>query len=252
MSEKEFNYDEHPIDRVYVSWANTLDSTGEDSSRARIRITEAEQMMKAVKCMMLEVIDTGKVVDQVKKSIFYDKPVPEDLIFDLIHCSKLTDLEGVKSRWDDHELIRLFHAVIGIAGEAAEMMEALYAYIYMGQEISMTNIIEETGDSLWYHALIAKWAKFNTLDEFMASNKAKLTKRYGTKWNQEGALNRDTEAEMEALKQTIAIAHYHHPACAWKLCPNRELCEPTQGCVNKKEDAAKIIGDIDEQATRLG
>ena len=193
------NYDEHPIDRIYVSWANTLDSAGEDSTEVRVRLHD-EETLEIVRHIMCDVIEVGAQADLLKKWIFYGKTIEGH-----IPASSLPDwmLGQAYDNFDNHETVRLFHAVLGLVTEAAEMMEMLRDHLFSGMPIDVQNLIEETGDGLWYNALIAKYCGFLTLDEFMASNKAKLTQRYGEKWNQEGALNRDTAAEMEALDRGV-------------------------------------------------
>jgi NTP pyrophosphatase (non-canonical NTP hydrolase) len=199
MSENDFNYDEHPIDRVYVEWANTLDSAGRDSTGARERLADP-RTIEIIERTINDIVKAGVEADLIKKWVFYNKTidsdtsnVPEGMLADWM-------VNQARDNFDNHETVRIFHAILGMVTEAAELMEMLRDHIFSGMPIDMQNLIEETGDSLWYHALIAKACGFATFDEFMASNKAKLTKRYGTTWNQEGALNRDTAAEMEALE----------------------------------------------------
>lgn len=59
---------------------------------------------------------------------------------------------------------------------------------------------EEIGDLLWYMSRIADTCGF-TLEEAMATNVAKLKARYGDKWTQEAALNRDLKLEREVLEK---------------------------------------------------
>lgn len=108
-----------------------------------------------------------------------------------------------RERLNDHETVRLLHASMGLVTEAGEIMDALKKYVFYGKPLDPDNIDEEAGDSLWYHALIAKWRNRKTFAHFLLGNKAKLTKRYGDTWNQEGALGRDTGAEMKEMSEAI-------------------------------------------------
>ena len=136
------SYEDGPISNLYVSWANTLDSTGKDSTLARERL-------------------------------------------------------------NDHEIVRLLHASLGLCTESGEVLDSVKKFVFYGQEIDRENIIEEAGDILWYTAILAKFCGFHTLDEFMLANKAKLTARYGDTWSQESALNRDVQNEMTHLSEAL-------------------------------------------------
>lgn len=104
-------------------------------------------------------------------------------------------LEGLMGAVD----ARLLHAAIGICTEVGELQDALKKDFIYRKDYDTANIIEEFGDILWYVAVGLDGLGV-TLEEAMEKNIAKLRARYGEKFTQEAALNRDLEKEREALK----------------------------------------------------
>lgn len=96
-------------------------------------------------------------------------------------------------------VIDIDHAITGIYTEGAEMADAFKRYKYYGTELDTVNLKEEVGDLLWYTQLLC-YALGTTLDEAMDVNEAKLKARFGDKFTEEAAVNRDTEAEREILE----------------------------------------------------
>jgi MazG nucleotide pyrophosphohydrolase domain len=224
------NYDEHPIDRIYVEWANTLDSAGQDSGPARNRLDDVT--IASLFSTMTRAIMVGKDIDTLKKWVFYGKESNDWPESDFILNREKS---SVRAAVADHNTMRMLHAIMGLIGEAAEMAEMLHDHLFSGKPLNMENLIEESGDSCWYLALNAKTCGFLTLDEFMASNKAKLTARYGTVWSQDRAINRDTANEMTELGKAL---------------PKPCLCY--HGAYNSECPVHSSQGDIDDQQTRIG
>lgn len=98
-----------------------------------------------------------------------------------------------------HEQSRLVHALFGMSSESGEIADALKKFFIYGKPLDNTNVIEECGDLLWYISL-ALDAVGATMEEAMEKNIAKLKARYGDKFTQEKALNRDLGAERAALE----------------------------------------------------
>lgn len=265
MTPNDFN--QHPIDRLYVEWANTLDSTGTDSTQARERLQD-KQTLEVILDNMIDIIDVGAKADLIKKWVFYGKPfTPSDRVGKLHPESAIA--KNARNNFDNHDTVRIFHAVLGLVTEASEMMEMLKAHLFEGQALDIDNLIEEAGDQCWYLALVAKACEFHTLDEFMMSNKAKLTARYGDKWTQDSALNRDTSNEMKKLNDSIAICptckhSSHETVCGMIDRAGEGLPDKRCGCTYSKTQTirqaiesnvaflAEQEGDIDDQQTRVG
>lgn len=214
-------YDERPIGDIYVEWANTLDSVGQNSLPARSRLCTPDVLAR-VYMMMEAVKSAGMLADHVKKYVFYDKEGVIDQVPDTMPVP-FVKLRHAKESFDDHDTIRIFHGILGLVTEAAEMMEMLQAHIFEFAALDMQNLLEECGDQTWYLALLAKSLDLATFNEFFATNKAKLTLRYGDKWNQDGALNRDTAAEMQAIDSTRAEGNWAIPSVESTLAQMQEV-----------------------------
>ena len=96
----------------------------------------------------------------------------------------------------------LEHSIDGINSEAGELIDELKkAKYYPGHELDVTNIKEEFGDLLFYFMLGLNHFGW-TLREIMDMNRAKLDGvRYKDGFSGEAALNRDLDAEREALEK---------------------------------------------------
>ncbi len=93
---------------------------------------------------------------------------------------------------------RLLHAGIGLATESGELLDTLKKHIFYGKELDTINIAEEIGDLFWYSAIIADELGV-PFDEIMNKNIAKLKMRYGDRFTETAANNRNIEAERERL-----------------------------------------------------
>lgn len=113
----------------------------------------------------------------------------------------------------------LLHAVIGIQGEAGELAAAAEKWLWYGQALDRVNVKEETGDLLWYIALLCNTLDLD-LEDVMEANIAKLRKRFPEKYTDEKAReeNRDRAAERQQLES--AKLQQVEPALAAKL-PDR-------------------------------
>lgn len=93
----------------------------------------------------------------------------------------------------------LDHAVLGIAGEAGEIVDALKKHRVYGRPLDTQNVVEELGDLAWYIALACR-ALDVSFDDCLKANLRKLAKRYPDgKWDAEHCATRDHEAEAAAL-----------------------------------------------------
>jgi NTP pyrophosphatase (non-canonical NTP hydrolase) len=111
------------------------------------------------------------------------------------------DFDAIRERLKDTQLIRLLHAGMGLATEAAEFLDMLKKHIYYGKPLDIVNLREELGDSMWYTALGSD-ACVTDLCEIMETNVKKLQDiRYKNKFNEQDALNRDLNAERKVLEK---------------------------------------------------
>jgi NTP pyrophosphatase (non-canonical NTP hydrolase) len=144
--------------------------------------------------LLLLGIDVGNKQDRFKRCVFYGQArhafVP--------YCAKHDKVEI-----DDFKA-RLVHCVLGLMTEAAELQQQTYDFLYLNKGLDIANIIEEIGDSLWYAGILADMVKqLNagvTLEMVMGLNIAKLDKRYGKKFTEFAAQNRDVDEELTAIR----------------------------------------------------
>lgn len=98
--------------------------------------------------------------------------------------------------------MRLLHAAVGMATEAGELLDAVKKSIFYGKPIDEANVLEEIGDSQWYHA-IGLDAIGKTPADAAETNYKKLSARYGDKFSSEKALERNLDKEREILEEAV-------------------------------------------------
>lgn len=101
---------------------------------------------------------------------------------------------------NDQQLSRIVHGAVGAATEVGELQDMLKKHLIYNKPIDLVNVMEEIGDVLWYCALTLDAAGF-TMSQAMDANIAKLKKRFGDKFTEEAANNRDLSAERSVLEE---------------------------------------------------
>lgn len=183
--------------------------------RTEGRIEQVRTNRQLLKNAVVIFIKAAYILDVLKKNIFYGKPVDSSAIINTLDAMRgaLThDVDNITSiKLDEsiqHDVIeidpRLFHSIIGIATEAAELLEAIYPALeggrVMNHEVDRVNILEEFGDINWYQAV-----GIDTLNgdwnQILETIIKKLEARYGDKFNREGAVNRNLNKERQILNK---------------------------------------------------
>lgn len=108
----------------------------------------------------------------------------------------------IQARMSDEMNSKLIHYALGMGTEAAEIQDAVKKTTVYGKELDRTNIIEELGDSLWYIARMIELLD-TSFEEVMDKNIAKLKARYGDKFTEHAALNRNLDKERKILEKTL-------------------------------------------------
>lgn len=109
------------------------------------------------------------------------------------------NFEAIGARISQPENIRLLHAAIGLATEAGEIQDQLKKAIFYGKTLDRVNLAEEMGDLFWYLAILADTLGVS-FDEIQEKNIAKLKARYGSKFSEAAALNRNLDTERKILE----------------------------------------------------
>lgn len=109
------------------------------------------------------------------------------------------DMFKIAERLSEPRNIRLLHGAIGLATEAGEIQDALKKHVFYGKPLDLVNIAEEMGDMFWYLAVLSD-SIGEPFQKIMETNIAKLKARYGSKFTEEAALNRNLEVERKVLE----------------------------------------------------
>ncbi len=96
---------------------------------------------------------------------------------------------------------QLEHGILGLVTESAELADILKRHKFYGKSLDSKYIKEELGDLLWYAAVLAHAIGTN-LSDVAKINLSKLEARYPKDegFSTDRALNRDTEAELDAME----------------------------------------------------
>lgn len=136
--------------------------------------------------VLLDFVRASRALDALKKITVYGKNRPEGTVDGAFRPATPVDPQ-------------VYHAILGIATEGGELVEALMNTLVDGATLDLTNLKEELGDLEWFEALLRDRLKL-TPEEVRTSNIAKLEARYAKKkFEAEAALNRNRAAEKEAL-----------------------------------------------------
>lgn len=83
----------------------------------------------------------------------------------------------------------LIHMTLGIAGEAGELLDAVKKNTMYGKALDYDNLIEELGDLEFYMEGMRQILNISR-EAVLATNIAKLRKRYGKSYSDQAAIQR--------------------------------------------------------------
>jgi NTP pyrophosphatase (non-canonical NTP hydrolase) len=109
------------------------------------------------------------------------------------------DYSQIQERTGGEFNARLIHYVLGVGTEAGELQDAAKKALAYNKPLDKVNMVEEVGDVLWYLARLLTLLG-SSFEEAMAKNNAKLKARYGSKFTEFAALNRDLGKERAILE----------------------------------------------------
>lgn len=146
-------------------------------------------------------VASGNLLDQLKKNIFYDKPIDNDAraswVKNIIEAMDTKELfkEDPTANKDIMDVnSRLFHAIVGVATESTELIENLSS----GNKLDIINMLEEMTDINWYQAIAVDEVQADW-DQMLDTVIAKLKARYPDKFTSEDAINRNLSNERQIL-----------------------------------------------------
>jgi NTP pyrophosphatase (non-canonical NTP hydrolase) len=114
--------------------------------------------------------------------------------------TEVSDYDPVVKRLSDAKMARILHGIIGISTESGELLDAIKKHLMYGKPLDEVNIKEEVADCFWYMAILADTLGFS-FEEIQERNIAKLKARFGDKFTEESAINRDLEKERKILEE---------------------------------------------------
>lgn len=192
----------HPLDgQVVISTPEAYSEAALSTACPDSAIDLEDRLHRGVLKKSLEdFLQASQVLDHVKKTAVYGKPFPAPMVAGALPAPKPFPVDP-----------QVFHAIVGIATEAGELVQALIKAMYEGKPMDLTNLLEESGDVDWYQALLDSRIQ-GTQAKRWQSNRDKLARRYAkTKGDKpvfttEAAITRDLSAERAILDQAGAVA----------------------------------------------
>lgn len=182
----------------------------QDAIRTESTIEKIEVNPALLLNVMFISIAAGNMLDQIKKHVFYGKDYSPEMFIGAFAgiISALDQLKpaieglqrnpGADSNEEEFNVDpRLFHAIIGIATEATELLEALDG------DMDLVNIQEELGDLNWYQAIAIDSIEGASFDNVLDTVINKLKERYPEKFTSEDAINRDLDNERQTLEDNL-------------------------------------------------
>jgi NTP pyrophosphatase (non-canonical NTP hydrolase) len=145
--------------------------------------------------LLFEISSTAFLLDALKKHIFYGKPKGHSEV----HDRELSDKQKQLLVNENGRRIKIIHGIIGVVTEAGELADTVRGFIGQEEDFDFINLKEEGGDVMWYLAELFQGSG-TTFTEAQRVNIAKLVARYGDKFSEFAALNRDLDKERGVLE----------------------------------------------------
>lgn len=160
-------------------------------------LTLPASQMALIKALFIKTAQTETLFDDVKKIIIYGKT---DLVENYLPIEDVDALDDAKMTHLPQQAIEILHHALGIRTEIDEIFSAIAGYILEGKPLDIVNMREELGDIFWYIAGLIRLLGGNPY-EIMGINIDKLKERFGDKFSEEDALNRDLDSERSILER---------------------------------------------------
>lgn len=157
-----------------------------------------------------DAIDALAALDSIKKALFYGRQDVSEYNarakyeeFAMQNCAEL-DISSLSAEGDAFSGINMLHAIVGIATEAGELLEAMREALFGSQEIDSINIAEEIGDIFWYQAIALRCIG-STFEAEQRRNINKLRWRFPEKFTEFDANNRNLLSERDVLERDFSV-----------------------------------------------
>ncbi len=187
-----------------------------DYKQAALR-TEAKTDSPAVNrelllCSLELFISSAKILDHIKKYVFYGKPYDSNGLQSAIRAANevskvINDFD--LSDFDNYEETlqcdsRVLHGIIGVATEAGELAEELYFSDWGDKDGKVKGdrakqMLDETFDIAWYQSVLID-ALGSDWSTGLENNIAKLKVRFPDRFESDLAINKNKDVERDAMK----------------------------------------------------
>lgn len=196
---------------VNVEQPDRVDWTAFSDDVLRFESRPAEPRQPIPFNMLLALLEAavhvGEALDVLKKGVFYGKVVDGVYVEVAVMrawaaLTKVSDpaVQNSVAYRPSCVTMRELHALLGMVTETSELAEALLMALRGETPLDTANVLEEMGDLAWYQAVYLD-EKNIALDSVLRITQAKLARRYGTKYNDTGAVQRDLSAERAVIEQ---------------------------------------------------
>lgn len=115
----------------------------------------------------------------------------------------LKDLSKARIALATDESLHMLNAIMGLAGEAGELLDYFKKVIFQGKPLDHHHLLEELGDNQWYAAKLTRILD-TTLEVAQQMNIAKLKDRYPEGFDAERSEKREAAATADLPSDTAA------------------------------------------------
>ena len=183
-----------------------LDTFVAEAIRTESKIDTVQVNELALTSTLQILIAMGNILDQMKKHIFYGKQYDMGAFAFHMNTTEealqtLATLTQSELTSDEHTFAvnpRIFHAVVGIATESTELLEALDLH----SDMDNVNLLEELGDIGWYSSIMSDELNI-PLTTVYAAVIDKLKIRFPEKFDHQHANNRALDVERNNLESNL-------------------------------------------------
>ena len=197
-------------DKEYVE--NALRTESNDFDAIRTRMKDVAPLLGTI---LSQALASAQAVDLLKKYLFYGKAIDAQKLQKLSKAmgsnaaaqalglsppsEHVTTTPEMDLTTCQETTIRSLHAAMGLLTESGEVIEAVARELSGLGPIDRTNVKEEAGDLFWYLAILSSAAGFS-FGESKERNIEKLRARYGDRFSDQRAKERDLAMERDVLE----------------------------------------------------
>jgi len=154
--------------------------------------------------VLIDFIEVGYRLDQLKKALFYGKNLEEVIEEHRAYYDYGKEYSEIDA-WNLTDN-RVLHGIIGLATEDVELVEAVIRVLTSDAGLDEVNVLEELGDSEFYKAVLFSAILEDdpnldlNLKKLWSMVLLKLNLRYQGSFSQNKAINRDLKKERKLLE----------------------------------------------------